>query len=490
VRRYATPLLAALALTLLAASSGVAGTTGAFVARTGPRLTLAAAPFRFGGANIEWLGLAGYGPADPAGPHAPSSYEIDDALATAQEMGATVVRSQTMGDSVGCSACLEPSLGQFNQAAFERVDYALASARKHGIRIIATIVGDDAREGGGGCVYLAWRSLRPPNCSLISMDPFWTNTTVIADVEDHIRALLEHVNVYTHVAYKDDPTILGWDLLNGGGSPAPWTRQIAEFVHGIDKRHLVLSAPSNAKLAAVDACVSFVYPHWFQGFATVKPGVSACRAAGKPFIAYEYGWDATNYPTRTALSAFLQGLQRDPEVAGDAFWALEAHADGHGWMPIPAPTNDPTVAVHGESGQWWALYYPGIQTMVETAADMAARAQIIRAHDYAMRGVPVPRHLRPPAPTVTSAAYGPTSFVGRVGVRVYWQGSAGAGTYSVQRAPAAGGPWTTLCRRCATDVDDGYVDLSAASKTSWYRVVPYDLSGNAGPASAPRRAAG
>ena len=60
-----------------------------------------------------------------------------------------------------------------------------------------------------------------PNCSLVNMAPFWTDTDVIADVEAHIRALLNHVNVYTHVAYKNDPTILGWDLLNGGGSPRP-----------------------------------------------------------------------------------------------------------------------------------------------------------------------------------------------------------------------------------------------------------------------------
>src|SRR5262249_54449355 len=155
----------------------------------------------------------------------------------------------------------------------------------------------------------------------------------------------------------------------------------------------------------VDACVAFVYPHWFQALATVKPGIAACRAAGKPFLAYEYGWDATNYATAAGLRAFLATLEHDPEVAGDAFWALQAHADGHGWMPIPAPTDDPTTAVHGESGQWWALYYTGIQTMVESARDMAARAQIIRAHDYAMRGLRPPRHARPPAPAVTSVSY-------------------------------------------------------------------------------------
>jgi mannan endo-1,4-beta-mannosidase len=473
------------ALGLLLAALSVGSAADSFVARSGATLTLDGKPFRFGGANIEWLGLVGYGPFATDGPRLPSHYEIDDALATARELGARVVRSQTMGDSVGCADCIEPALGRFNDAAFERIDYALAAARKTGIRIIPTLVGDDARGGGTGCVYLRQRGIDVPNCSLLNMEPFWSNETVIGDVKGHIDALLNHVNVYTHVAYKDDPTILGWDLLNGGGSPPAWTKEIAAFVRGIDRRHLILSGAANARLADVDVCVSFVYPHWFQPLASVKGDVAACKAAGKPFVAYEYGWDETNYATSRALQRFLDALHADPRIAGDAFWALQAHTNGHGWMPIPADTSDPTVARHLESGQWWALYYPGIQTLVSSAADMAARAQAIRSHNYAMRGVRPPRHAIPPAPTVTSAVYGPTTFFGRVGARVYWQGSAGAARYSVQRAPAAAGPWTTLCRRCATDLDDGFVDLSAAARRSWYRVVPYNLDGRAGRASRP-----
>src|SRR5262249_35813902 len=161
---------------------------------------------------------------------------------------------------------------------------------------------------------------------------------------------------------------------------------------------------------------------------------------------------------------------RDPEVAGDAFWALEAHRSGHGWMPIPADTTDPVKARHGESGQWWALYYTGVGTLVNTAADMAARAQIIRQHDYAMAGLrPLP-HQIPPRPTITAISR-------RQAVRVYWQGSAGAENYSVQRAPAARGPWRTVCRRCVTDVADGWADPRPPSASSWYRVVPYNLTG-------------
>jgi hypothetical protein len=487
--RKILPLVAAAAI-LAAAAGASAGQTpqafaDSFVTRSGTRLAVAGRPFRFGGANIEWLGVAGYGPSDPSGPHFPSHYEVDDAMATAKEMGVTVVRSQTMGDSVGCAACIEPARGQFNQDAFAHVDYALASARAHGIKIIPTIVGDDALAGGTGCVYLRWRGISEPSCSLIYMAPFWTDATVIADVEAHIAALLNHVNVYTNVAYKDDPTILGWDLLNGGGSPTPWTRQIVDFIRGVDSRHLVFSGFANAAIPGVDACVAFIYPHWFQPLAVVKPWIARCKRAGKPFIAYEYGWDRTNYRTLSGLRGFLETLRRTPEVAGDAFWALQAHADGHGWMPIPADSSDPTTATQLESGQWWALYYPGIQTLVSTAPDMSARAQVIRDHNYAMRGVRVPSHAIPPAPTVSSVHYGPTSFIGRAGSRVYWEGSAGALNYSVERAAAAGGPWDTVCRRCATDVDDGYADVSKAASGAWYRVIPYNLDGKRGPASKP-----
>jgi hypothetical protein len=485
--RVASLTACLLAVAAFVAGSGAAGKSqspsSSFVTRSGPRLLLAERPYRFGGANIEWLGLAGYGPADPAGPHYPSHYEIDDALATARELGANVARSQTMGDSAGCPACIEPELGQFNDAAFERIDYALASARARGIKIIATLVGDDARNGGTGCVYLGWRGISVPSCSLVNMEPFWTDKTVIGDVEQHIAAVLGHVNVYTHVAYKNDATILGWDLVNGGGSPPAWTREIGRFVRGIDRRHLILSDASNARLSVVDACVAFVYPHWRLPRATVNPKIAACRRAHKPFLAYEYGWDRTNFPSLPALRGFLDSLRSNPEVAGDAFWALQAHNDGHGWMPIPADVNDPAAAARVESGEWWALYYPGIPTLVTTAADMTARAQVLRSHNYAMRGVRVPAHAVPPAPTVTSAVYGATG-----STLVYWQGSAGAENYSVQRASSAGGPWLTVCRRCVTDRSAGYVDSAAAAKDGWYRLVPYNLDGKPGRASRPRQA--
>jgi hypothetical protein len=358
----------------------------AFVGHSGTHLTLNGKPWRFGGANIEWLGVSNYGPASPSPPRFPTHAEVDQALATAKRLGARVVRAQTLADSVGCEACLEPTLGTYSSGSFAHMDYAVASARKHGLRLIATFIGDDAATGGGGCVYLAWRNIDVPDCTLSHMDPFFTDPQVIADVEAHIGAILNHVNAYTHVAYKNDPTILGWDLINGGGSPPAWTATIANFIRSIDRRHLILSDASNARLKNVDACVSFIYPHWHQGMREfAQPRIDACARAHKPYIAYEYGWDRTNWKTVGALRAFLASLQHRPEVAGDAFWALELRS-----RPVPADVTDPQLAASGESGEWWALYAPGRTTLVNTAADMDARARVIRLHNAAMASSAAP----------------------------------------------------------------------------------------------------
>src|SRR5271169_5983654 len=155
-----------------------------FVQRAGTKLTLSGEPFRYSGPNVEWLGLEGYGPHDPMGPRFPTRFEIDDAFATAAEMGARVVRSQTMGDTVGCPLCVEPELGKFNGAGFQASDYALATARKHGMKVIVTLIGDCATctQGGIG-QYIAWEKKQNPQ-------EFFTDPALIAAYEKHVDAVL------------------------------------------------------------------------------------------------------------------------------------------------------------------------------------------------------------------------------------------------------------------------------------------------------------
>jgi hypothetical protein len=481
-----------------------ASTSNDFVRRDGTRLTLGGKVFRYSGPNIEWLGLEDYGPDGGMGPRYPSHFEVDDALDTAKMMGARVVRSQTMGDSVGCALCIEPREGVFNPRAFRAVDYAIMEAHKRGLRLIITLAGDCSycRMSGGG-EYVLWNGGHDAR-------QFFTDPQVIAAFEAHIRAVLNHKNVYTGIAYKDDPTIMAWENCNVCGlgalgpdftrNPAPylrWIDTIGSFIKSIDRNHLYednsgffLFNPRALDARTTDMVTAEYYPHWDSlfGFGHKTTAQSFVKDAalvtgkGKVYVANEFGWDPTDWPTRADLETVLRTLQSDPKISGDGYWALQAHARKFGWQPIPAPTHSASYARWGESGEWWSLYYGGVHTLINTAADMQARAEMLRSHAFAMAGLPVPPYPAPAAPVITFRG------IGLVG----WRGSAGAVVYTVQRRDPGSAIWKTICDKCATDADTPWVDVSAKGESlaalvaTRYRVIAYSADGRASPPSAAR----
>jgi mannan endo-1,4-beta-mannosidase len=481
----------------------LAGTMGmhaqSFVQRDGTHLRLEGKSFRYSGPNLEWLGLEGYGPHDPSGPRFPSHFEIDDAFATAAEMGATVVRSQTMGDTVGCSQCIEPEQGKFNEEGFQASDYALAIAAKNHMRVIVTLIGDCATcEGGGIGQYLAWNHVG-------SAQAFFTDRGLIAAFERHVDAVLNHRNRFTGVMYKDDPTIMAWENCNMCGlipmlshgnvaEVAAWSETIGEHIKQVDRRHLYLDTsgifpvyPKIVENASTDLVAFEEYPHWNAAFsvpaglpptsvAVIEQHAAAVTGRGKVFIVNEYGWDRTNWASSAELQGLLDAMLHDPNISGDGFWALQAHVDNFGFQPIPADSHDATFAVNGECGEWWALYYPGVKTLAMSAEDMGARAQLLRSHAYAMAGLAVPKHAVPPAPEITSVV---------VGGLIAWRGSAGAMRYTIERYDAATKTWQTVCDKCATDADDPWADPHAAMGAH-YRVTAFNGDDVASATSGPR----
>jgi mannan endo-1,4-beta-mannosidase len=491
------------------AAMGVMVATGAaaqvahnddFVQRNGTKLTLGGTDFRYSGPNIEWLGIEAYGPDDSLGPRYPSHLEIDDALDTARMMGARVVRSQTMGDTVGCDLCLEPKAGVFNPDAFKVVDYAIKAAHERGLRLIITLVGDCSNcEMAGEGEYLRWKDKR-------DFKQFFTDPEIIAEFEEHVRAVLTHTNVFTGIAYKDDPTILAWENCNVCGifvasgsieSFLPWIDTIGSFIKSIDKRHLYednsgffFFDPKALDATTPDIVTAEYYPHWDAlfggGHNTTAESFSKSAAAvagkGKVYLACEYGWDITDWPTLDDLQTVLHTLESDPNISGDGYWALQAHADKFGWQLLPAPANNASYAKWGETGQWWSLFYGGVKTLVDSAEDMQARAELLRTHAFVMAGLPVPPHPLPAPPVITFKG------IGLVG----WHGSAGAVVYSVQRRLADAAQWQTVCDRCATDADTPWVDPDAAKSSfenlfaTKYRVIAYNADGKGSDPSAER----
>src|SRR6185369_5173399 len=296
-----------------------------FVQRDAGRLVLGGETFRFGGANIEWLGLVSYGVFDPAGTHYPSHFEVDDALDTAKTMGARVIRSQTMGDSVGCELCLEPRPGEFNPEAFAHVDYAIKAAHDRGLRLILTLIGDCTKCNNGGIgQYIEWSGSK-------NMNDFFTDPKIVAMFEKHIAALLNHKNTLTGFALKDDPTIMAWENCNmcgligmmaGPGTDlarvGKWVDTVGTYIKSIDKKHLYQDNSGfflfDKSGAALDARTSDIvtaeyYPHWEAVFnlgykttpQTFPQHAAMITAKGKVYIVDEFGWDNTNWATQDDL---------------------------------------------------------------------------------------------------------------------------------------------------------------------------------------------
>jgi mannan endo-1,4-beta-mannosidase len=473
-----------------------------FVQREGSRLTLGGETFRYSGPNIEWLGLEAYGPLDPMGPRYPSHLEVDDAMDTAKMMGARVIRSQTMGDSVGCDLCIEPKQGEFNPEAFKHLDYALKAAHDRGLRLIITLAGDCAN-----CTFSGYGEYFKDR-GATGMKDFFTDPVIIARFEKHIAALLNHKNALTGVNYRDDPTIMAWEncnacgifvaLTGGESSLAPyaaWIDTVGGYIKSIDKKHLYLD---NTGLFAfdrtgvtldtktTDIITTEYYPHWEAVFGfgqkttaeTFPKHAALITGHGKVYVVNEYGWDVTDWAAQADLEKVLAAMKNDPRISGDLFWALQAHNDSFGWQSIPANIANKEYSLRGESGQWWALYYGGINTLIMTKEDMAARAELLRSHAFEMTGGPVPPHATPAAPVITAGGLGLVS----------WRGSVGAVKYSVERKDSDTGPWQLICDKCATDADTPWIDPQPARAIFGvhYRVTAYNADGKPSEPSAER----
>ena len=479
-----------------------------FVERRQNRLALNSRPYRFGEINIEWLGLEDYGPQGKRPPHVPTAFEVEDALATAEEMGARVVRSQTLGDTIGCAACLEPRPGSFSEAMLRHIDEVIAAASRHHLRLIIPFTGDCAAcqlngfpVNTGMNQYLQW-------FGGTTQEEFYTNRVIVTDYQARVTTLLNRVNTKTGIAYKNDPTIFAWEncnlcsveshivdgkrfvrTLNPKSIEAAvhWVDVIGKAVKAIDRHHLYLDnsgfyrdSAEVLDLDTVDVVSYEYYPHWsLLTHLRVTPGLISKDAAeivahGKVDMPVEIGWDRTNWFLERTLQRTLSRLESNPNVSGDGFWALMAHSPEGGWQDIPADAQGWLNMLVGESGEWWALYYSGRETRINSKGDMARRAQMLRSHFYAMQGREVPVHAIPPAPEISDP-----------GSRHFqWRGSAGAVAYSLEWAPVAGGPWDLVCEACLSDTSENYATLSKF-KGKWIRILAVNADGIAGEPSAP-----
>ncbi|MGO4541658.1 cellulase family glycosylhydrolase [Paenibacillus sp. 2TAB19] len=410
-----------------------------FVTREGSRLMLDGKSFRFAGPNIYWLGLD----ENVNGVDWPTPYRVIDALDTALEMGANVVRSHTLGASHGNPKAIMPEPGVYNEEAFRRVDFAIAEAGKRGLKLIIPFVCNWDYYHGGRLTFVRWNGLD-------DADQFYVNEGCVRMFKAYIEQVVTRVNTVTGVAYKDDPTIMAWELGNElNNATVEWVTDIADFIKSLDSNHLV----AHGKQFQLDAeklevkSLDIMDVHYYPASAekTVADAL-VVQAAGKVYIQGEYGWPDAD------LWAFTAAAEAEEAVTGTLFWSLFPHGDNGGYV---------------QHFDGFSVHYPG----TGINEDVMGRVQELRAHAYRMTGLEVAEHAMPQPPVILQA-----------GSALVLRGSVGSAYYTVERSTAGEeGPWTVVYDKREADHAESWIDPTRVhTKAAFYRVKAHNLSGIAG----------
>ena len=232
------------------ASAEVSTQGNQFVKQDGPVLRLNGAIFRFAGANNYYLMYK-------------SKAMVDDVLETAAASGFRVMRlwgSLDIGNEDGSNSIQGKADGVYFQYwngsapayndgpdGLQHLDYVVYKAGQLGLKLVIPFV-NNWNAFGGMDQYVRWRGGQ-------YHDQFYSDPLIRQWYKDWIQHLLTHTNVYTGIQYKDDPTIMIWELANeprclsAGVYPrsdacstqtlVQWADDVSHFIKQIDGRHLI-----------------------------------------------------------------------------------------------------------------------------------------------------------------------------------------------------------------------------------------------------------
>ena len=346
-------------------------------------------------------------------------------------MGATVVRSKTLGTSVGCPLCLKPALTTWNDPAFASIDYAIYAASYYGIRLIIPLTDFGYNSSGvlrayyhgGISTFCGWRSVY---CSDSDTKNFYANQAVVSDYIAYIDHILDHTNPWTNRQLKNEPAILMWETGNElYGPPANWTELIANYIKYKSPNALVMDGAgwpmlSNLYIPTVDVYSKHFYDWSTPGtydYADFDKLTGWTYDASKVFVSGEYDWTLADCQT------FLSTMEATDVVAGGLFWSFFPHNDTYGYVK------------HNDG---YTAHYPGDSPIMKQFV-----TDYFPAHAEAMSGTVIPPYT-PSAPMGVSVSAGLNAKNVNV-LFVSWQGSPLAATYKIQVKKNGAGNWIDAC---------------------------------------------
>jgi mannan endo-1,4-beta-mannosidase len=283
--------------------------TSDFVSVDGSSFRLHGGSYHFAGTNCYYLMTWA---ADPS-----LRPFVDEVLDEAVLMGMTVVRTWAFNDGDGWNA-LQTAPRVYDENVFEGLDYVVQKCSELGLRLVLTLVNNWV-DYGGMDQYVTWS----PQAQF--HDDFYTDDSTRAWYRGHCDRLIRRVNSFNGLIYRDDPTILAWELANEprcasdpqGNTLVTWITEMSAYIQSLDPNHLVTTGIEgfyddghgpwytngsegvdflrDHQVVTIDYATAHSWPdHWGLDFATTMALLSRqltdSRAyIDKPFVLEEYG---------------------------------------------------------------------------------------------------------------------------------------------------------------------------------------------------------
>jgi mannan endo-1,4-beta-mannosidase len=178
---------------------------------------------------------------------------------------------------------LQPEPGVYDERLLDGLDFLLAEMAKRDM-LAVVYLNNYWVWSGGMSQYVSWFDSEPlPNPFLEEYSwlefmefsaRFYTQTEANAAFRRYIEMLVNRENGYTGVRYRDDPTIMAWQL---GNEPRPgrgesgkrnfgvfvqWVGETADFIRSLDPNHLISTGSEGLK-GSIESAETFLDIHRF-----------------------------------------------------------------------------------------------------------------------------------------------------------------------------------------------------------------------------------
>lgn len=400
---------------------------------------------------------------DEQGGIVPTVFEQEDAIRTIQQVGGKVFRtySLTVRDKNDAPNAIRHIDGPatINEEAFRSMDKLLELANQYGVRVIIPFIDNWDWPPGGITDFAAFRGKQRLE--------FYTDPQLIEDFELVMDQVLNHINVYTGVRYKDDPAIMAWETGNELMTAPAWMSRIAAYYKQINSNQLLISGnqmdlPHNytniTEAALNDPNIDIVKSHYYSGNYAARVKEDKAKATGKkPFLVGEFGFKKTK-EVEAMLDAVIEN-----DVSGAMIWSLRPHSAQGGYIRHDEMEVDGLL--------YRPYHWPGVPS--GDYYEASSVIQVMREKAYEIQGLEVP-----PMPAPEPA---PELFRSDSVSALRWKGATGASSYTIERAESVSGPWLTIAEDVLDDVAPGevmYSDLTAQTgKDYYYRVKGVNTGG-------------